>query len=218
MSNVLIVGFDKYPNGDAGAVRLECFAKMLINAGHNVVVAGLGESTNFEYKNDNSVSYISLRDCKTNLFSRLGNMFFFTKRLRKYVLNNKITFDYVILGWVNNKSVVNHLKKYAKRNNAQLIFDCVEWFSKEQFKNGSLARAYYNNNKMNTVWIDKNSKVISISKYLHNHFNSRGINSIRVPVVLDTDNIKYNKSTVTNKIVISYAGMPGKKEYFTEIL
>ena len=115
MKNTLIVGLDKFPNGDAGALRLECFAKMLINAGYNVVVAGLGESTNFEYKNINDIKYISLRHPKTSFFNRVINILFFKQRLKKLVINKVDKFDYVILGWVNNKSVVNYFKKYAKK-------------------------------------------------------------------------------------------------------
>lgn len=217
MKNVLILGYDKFPNGDAGAVRMESFAKILQNLNHNVVVAELGESTNFKYSENNGIKYISLRHYKTNVFNRACNIIFYIQRLKKYVLKHFEKFDYILLGWCDKK-IIDFAKRYAKKHNAKVIIDAVEWFSKEQFKNGEKSKAYKRNDKMNRIWIDNSINVISISSYLHEHFVSRNVKSTRIPVILDVDNITYEKTVLDNKIVISYAGMPSKKDYFAEIL
>ena len=217
MKNILILGYHKFPEGDARSVRLECFAKILKELNNDVVVVGLGDYTSFNYKTKDDIKYISLRGKGSNFFSKAFNYLFYLTRLKKYVLSQIDKFDCIILG-ITDKKIINFSKRYAKKFKAKVILDAVEWYSKEQFKFGGFAKAYRDNNKMNTVWIDKSISVISISKYLHSYFSSRGINSIRIPVIVDVDAIKCDKEILNDKVVISYAGMPGKKDYFIEVL
>ena len=46
MMKALLVTFDKYPNGDAGAIRVHMFAKILNEAGYETFVISMGKSTN----------------------------------------------------------------------------------------------------------------------------------------------------------------------------
>ena len=70
MKNALILGYNKFPQGDAGAVRLESFAKILISLGYNVTIVGLGACTDFKYQKKDGLNYISLRHKSNSFFAQ----------------------------------------------------------------------------------------------------------------------------------------------------
>ena len=70
----------------------------------------------------------------------------------------------------------------------------------------------------NRRWIDKSVSVVAISSYLQKHFESRGIDTVRIPVILDIQNTACEKRTCEDKTVFVYAGAPGKKDYLKTII
>ena len=59
----------------------------------------------------------------------------------------------------------------------------------------------------------------SISRFLDNHFKSRGVNSLYIPAILDAEQIKRKTfERADEKIVVMYAGSPGKKDYLREVV
>ena len=211
----LIVTNNKYPDGNAGAVRQHIFAKALTDIGYSVKVVGMGETTNFCFKEYDGISYISLRAVKTDFLHKILNQLFFGKRIKKLVKKECPTLILVVdIPFVALKT----LKKYAKKRNIPIIHDSVEWYSPEEFKHGMFALSYIHNNILNRYMINKNMRVIAISKYLKNHFDSRGINTCRIPFILDVKNIKYEKKLSQEKLVIVYAGMIGKKDHFNAVI
>ena len=213
--NVLIVSSNRFPRGDAGALREENFAKLIASEGMDVEIVALGPSTNYQWKTYNDIRYISFRREKTDLFSRIIGRLCYYDNLRK--LLNKKKYDIFFISSGSNYTI-KQLKKYAQNTKAKLFIDCVEWYSPEQFRVGQFSRAYTSKNTLNTKIIDKEFKVIAISTYLEKYFKNKGINTIRVPVILDVANTRYEKKTTEGKIVIMYAGMPGKKDYISDII
>lgn len=216
MEKVLLIGIYKYPNGDADAVRQHSFAKIYKELGYDVTVLGMGVSTGFQIKENDGISYISMRSDKTNLLAKLKNYFRFASRLKKFLR---------IYGGFNCIQMVDippnalfFLKKYAQKHNTKLIYDSVEWYSPEQFVRGKFSLAYILKEKYNTKWIDEQFSVIAISSYLEKHFKSQGINTVRIPVIMDISSLPYEKQTENGKTVFLYAGSPGKKDYLAEII
>ncbi len=215
--NVLMISANNHPSGDAGAIRVETFAKLLKSIGCNVLIVGLGKNTEYKIKNMDGIDYISLRSARESLFSRLMNIIFYWKRLKKYVIKKFSRVDcFFIYGTTSH--TITKVKKYALKNNSSLIIDCVEWYSPEQFKRGKFAYAYREKNKINSRLIDKNFKVIAISSFLEKYYSQKGIFTKQIPVIMDTSSISFEKVTDEEKIVFLYAGMPGKKDYLAEII
>ncbi len=215
MENILILSTDKYPNGDAGAVRQHALAKLLLARGHNVLHIGLGESTNFKPKIFDGVSYLSFRFNANNLIIRLSSFLFFKERLKRYINNN----CYSIIIVVNTPlNALLWLKKYSRSNNIILIHDCVEWYSPEQFKYGKFAINYIVKNYVNQNILDCNFRIIAISRYLQNYFEQKRIITERIPAIVDVYSIKFEKLITRHKIVIQYAGTPGRKDYLYEVI
>ncbi len=116
-------------------------------------------------------------------------------------------------------NVMIFLKKYAKKHKIQLIHDSVEWYSKEQFKFGRLDIRYQLKNILNKHIIDKNFKVVAISQYLYDYFSSKGIQTVRIPVIMDAEDIKFNKThNNSDKLILMYAGSPGKKDNLLTVI
>lgn len=216
MKNVLLITTDKYPNGDAGSVRQYSFAKLYKDLGYEVTVVGLGNCTNYQLVTSDAISYISLRSAQNTLTARVKNYVGFKSRLKRFLSNyGNCEYIHVVNIPVN---ALFYIKKYAQKHNIKLIHDSVEWYSPEQFKNGRFSLQYIIKDKYNTKWIDKQFSVIAISSFLEKHFKSRGINTVRIPVIMDISAMPCEKRTDKDKTVFLYAGSPGKKDYLAEII
>lgn len=216
MKSALLVTQDKYPNIDAGAVRTHNFAKTLEMIGYASTVVGLGPSTDFSMKEADGIPYISFRSPTGFFVAKLLDRVLFHKRLKKMFLDGK-KWDVILTSGVSD-STLRLLKKYSENNRIPLLYDAVEWYSPEQFKFGKFGLAYIHNDRVNRKKIASPMRVIAISSYLDEHFMSRKIASVRIPVIFDVDKTKYDKNTVPEKTVFMYAGSPGKKDYLATII
>ena len=217
MKRILVVTTDKYPDGDAGAVRTATFVKVFREYTDDITVVSFGKSTDFEFEQLSNCRHISLRSKNNSLFNKIINLVFFSHRLKKYVLSDHKKYDVIWFTGIT-KHVLDTLKRYSKKNHSVLIYDCVEWYSPEQFKYGKYDLRYIQKDKFNSRWVDKSIKVVSISSYLHNYYSSKGISSVRIPVILDVKNTKHNKDVSKEKVVFLYAGSPGKKDYLDTVI
>ena len=216
---VLVITANRFPVGDAGAVRLQSFAFILRELGYTPVVIGLGESTNFEEKTYEGIRYYSLRYENPQMLFRILGRILYSKHLKKVVRR----FDSKIKGILidsGDPATLAFVKNFAKKNGAELMYDSVEWYSESEFKNGSRDVAYRYNNDLNTKIIDGDYKVIAISSYLERHFRGRDITTVRIPVMMDVKrmpvSIKHREQNAPLKIV--YAGSIGGKDYIREMI
>ena len=214
--NVAILTYDRFPNGNAGAVRQELLAKLLILQGYKTIVVGMGESTHYKSLYYDGVEYLSLRGNKRNMFSRIGNYFGYASRLRKW-LTARERFDVMIVVDLP-LNAMRYAEKYAKREQAILIHDSVEWYSAEEFKLHWIDPNYLLNHYKNSFFYQKPWKIIGISSYLERHFHRMGLDTIRIPAMMDTASIRPDKRCNPQKTVIIYAGSPGKKDCFSQII
>lgn len=81
---VIIVTTNKYPNGDAGAIRQHVIAKALRENGYDVFIIGYGESTN-EINTFEDIPYISMRAASNNIIIRLISRIMFGRKVSKYI-------------------------------------------------------------------------------------------------------------------------------------
>lgn len=207
-----ILTIDKYPEGDAGAVREHSFACILKSLGYIPVVVGLGATTYFSVKEYDGVKYCSLRYPRNDTISKAMSYIFYKNNFKK-VLKAYSPLSVKGILFVNgNEKIINYIKRYSLKYNIPLYHDSVEWYSSSEFVKGEKSRGYKKNNKLNTEIIDKKFKVFAISSFLQNHFKSRGIDAVRVPVIMDTEKINFEKNISPEYIKIVYAGQMGKKD------
>ena len=68
---IVICGLLKYPAGDAGSVRQEKLAQLLMHMHHEVFVVGLGPANNGAVATCNGISYVSFREPSAGLPSKV---------------------------------------------------------------------------------------------------------------------------------------------------
>ena len=217
MKKALFVTTDKYPNGDAGAVRTHAFAKMLQALGYQSTVVGMGKAINFKFQNEDGIIYTSFRLSSSSIISRIKGRLEFSKRLKSMLLKKDSFWDVIFIGLVSRRTM-NLLKHYAKNKGIVLVHDSVEWYSPEQFVLGKFHPEYISMDLRNRRYVDQTMRVIAISSYLEKHFQSRNILTTRIPAILDVKKMSYEKETDEKKIVFSYVGSPGKKDYLDVIV
>ncbi len=217
MKRALFITGERYPEGDAGSVRVHTLAKMFQLLGYEPTVVGMGKTTNFEFVEADGVKYTSLRYPGPDIVSRIRGRVCYEKHLKKMVFEAGNLWDVIVVSLVDSQCF-NCIKKYASAHSSVLIYDVVEWYSPEQRKFGKLNLSYVLNNRLVNKCIDDTVKVISISSYLEEHFKNKNVITKRIPVVMDIENMKHNKSTVPEKTVFMYAGSPGKKDYLDVVI
>ena len=218
MSKAVIITENKYPLGDAGAIRQHSMAKIYKSLGYDVMVVGYGQHTGGAVKEYDGIRYTSLKARSNNKIIRLLYRLSFGFRAISYVKRHIKKPDLILVvdtlpyGW-------RLIEKYGVKNNIKLIHDSVEWYSPEEFANGESNLEYKLKEKTNTQIINKSWSVIAISSFLQKHFEGIAKSVIRVPVIMDTDTIEFSvEKEASTKTSFVYVGAPGRKDYLKEIV
>ncbi|ELU5587662.1 glycosyltransferase [Clostridium perfringens] len=218
MYAILIVP-SNFPNGDAGAVRDMAFAKIYQELGYEVILIGMGKNSHKGIYKD--VQYYSLYKERKNKFQHL--IAFLSYKYRcikclKQIINRKKCMPSLI--HINDipESMVNYLIKLSEKEHIPIIHDSTEWYSPCEFKRGVLDKAYILKDRTNKYVIKTPIKVIAISKYLDEHFRSKNLKTVRIPVIMDIKNTNLVDKYEDNIINLVYAGSPASKDYLVEII
>lgn len=218
----LIITNDNYPDGDAGAVRIHAFAKMIAEAGFNTLVIGMGDASGFQIKEFDGIPFYSLRYASKNILSRICGRLFFKRNCKVVIKKYKISEIGGIMYVSGSAALLRDLKRMSKEYSIPLYFDSVEWYSPCEFAAGVLNPVYIKNNRLNSKLIDGSFRVFTISRFLEDYFSSKSIPTLRVPVIMDMDRIKFRANYAADngngKINIVYAGSPGKKDHLREMV
>lgn len=211
---ILILSYNRFPDGDAGSVRDFIFAKMFTELGHEVSVVAMGENTDYKIMNYKGIEYISLRSKNHRVLSRISNYLGYTFKLKSFIKNHYFGSLPDII-WIVNIPLHSFIsiKSFALKNKIKIFHDSVEWYSLSQFKYGFLSYEYITKEFINRLVIDKHFRVIAISKYLFDYYIGKDIASVQIPVLLNKNEIHIQKNVSKNKLVLLYAGSPGKKDY-----
>lgn len=218
--NIIFVSTAKFPDCDAEATRLSTFAKLLSGLGNNITFFGYSDTPYLEEEIIDENKYISIRKKLDNKATKIFYRYYKTpieiiKYLDIYIKKHPI--DVIIMSDLSN-GLIRSLKKFSKKNHINLIMDSVEWYSPSQYKLGIFSPLMIEKNIEARYLINKDVRVIAISKYLQNYFESKNCSCIRVPVILDVKNMKCDKDIDEDKLTLLYAGSPGKKDHIKEIL
>lgn len=209
----LIITTGHFPEGDAGAVRLRYMARAMTDGGYQVEV--LCRSKLNDKGSVDGIAYTSLRKTDGHKLIRAADYYLFPGRVKKCLQKNKdLSCVYIYNAHI---SVFQLCKRFCKKYNIRLIHDCVEWYSPEEFARGEKSAAYKAKTRINTQIIDKDFSVIAISRYLEDYFVSKGISTLRVPVLCDTTTRTEPKQN-GEKLTLFYAGAPAKKDLVGNVL
>lgn len=206
----------KYPEGDAGSVRVHALAKLMELCGKKPVVIGKGHIGSKEKSNYDGIDFYSFKYNKDNFLGKVADRLSYTSRVKCFLKKFGQEFSHIVIVDIPF-SAIQYTKKYAAANQIQLIHDSVEWYSSSQFRFGRFNPMYIHRDRLNRKIIDPDFRVIAISKYLEEYFLQKGCQTIRIPAILTTTNPMTEKK-VSGKWIITYAGLPEKKDKLIEIL
>lgn len=212
----LMISPNKFPNGDAGAVRDEYFARIYRELGYEVYHIGMGVNSKTGVYRE--IKYFSAYSINATVLQKIKNAVSYKKKIEDIYKN-----IYKICGAPSlihiydiPKDGIEWAVKIAKENSIPIIHDSVEWYSPCEFSLGRFAYPYILKNRTNTRCIKKPISVIAISSYLERYFSGKGLNTIRVPVIMDPHDYSPKIRKDDNLIRIVYAGSPARKDYLKE--
>lgn len=216
---VVFMAKSRYPDGDASSKRNICLSRYFYDRGYEVKFVGLG---NTDYKKEikiNNHCIVSLRKySKKNLFFKFVNHFLVEKRIVSYCKKNYSNCNI----WLVDPTLYKIVKKDKFFNAKNVIYLAVEFFSPSEYKfNGLLSRSYRDNYKFNSYFEKKDGKILSISSYLNDNFNNKGVHSIRIPFVTDYLSSAANfdcKQKFKNNRTFIYCGSPGNKDLIKKMI
>ena len=211
---VLFISSFCFPEGDAGATRLLMLARALRTEGCDVELCGMGSATRFDG--------FTIHTLNPGRHSKVLNWLSWRTigiRSISFVREGLKKFDAVIASFLPSKAI-EKMKQLCRESGVVFSVDCTEWFEPDQFPKGERDGGYLDHERLLTRTIDSSVNVIAISDYLKKHFEQRGCSVLRVPAVLDVEELSTEESNeVRNgRLKVMYAGSPGKKDSLDVVL
>ena len=207
---VLLCNKLHYPAGDAGSIRQHKLAWMVRELGNDVFVVGLGPSSGFSREIFEQIPYVSLRQGGGRLADKALSQLLYWYRLKKILKQERP--DALIMDDLGTATTLS-IRLFCKHRKILLLHDSVEWYSPMQFPRGKWSLGYIKKDLLNRRLIGGDMKVIAISRYLQEHFRGRGLDTVRIPIVILDDDLRDEKILSPDRVVFTYAGQPGKKDF-----
>ena len=215
--NIIFVMSASFPYGQAFSSRARHLVKLLCTCGHHVHVIAVKpeqarseELVGFDY----SVEYIDVPYNKLSL-AGIGGRKPYVEAIKRYQKEHRV--DLVLSNGMTFASA--NIRRYTKRMGIPYVIEQCEWFDVSTFIGGNWNPNYREHIRRIEKKNCKCEGVLSISRLFHEHYTGQGVNSIRIPTILDVQNTQCRTEYDGEKINIVFAGSLGKgKENIAPIL
>ena len=124
----------------------------------------------------------------------------------------------LIYATYDDNRILRFLQRYAKKNRIPLLVDVCEWYSPCEFRLGKLSHVYLLNDWQNRFVLKKPARIVAISRYLEKHFVSRGLETLRIPDIIDIEAKDGSVACKDGPAQLIYAGSPGGKDSLRPLL
>ncbi|OJX38347.1 MAG: hypothetical protein BGO78_10115 [Chloroflexi bacterium 44-23] len=220
--NLLIIGYFKFPFGDAGGTRIRNIATGLCSLGINVTVITQSSTTKTDLlEQDNDWSYFQKVKYKSaNGLIKTGGKSFFKKTIN-FLLSIRKSVDYMEELMLNEKIdivllyTVGFIESFpiycfCKRRHIPLVSDVVEWTTPGVFTFW-LFDFNFLSSLLKRLIVDKHSDgLLVISSFLERKFSKSVKNIIKIPSIYDFENdpfLKMSKVKISNgEINLTFVG------------
>lgn len=115
---------------------------------------------------------------------------------------------------MNSLTYFCKLQKLCKLKKVKLIVEQNEWRDSSSFKLGKLDFRYIREEWLIAKGYRKANGIIAISRFLQNHYLGLGVNTVRIPTILDVKEMQYSLHPFGEKIRIVYTGNPSTSKEF----
>lgn len=203
MAKVIFFGPIDFKKNDAGSNRVIGVASIFKKLGWEIECIGKTLPEKLE-------KGIVFKELKIENNS-LRDIFFRGKEYYKIIRDAKPD---LVISYGNY--IISDYYVYKKIEKNKFVVDIVEWYSKEEFKNGRFNKSYIKNNLAILFYKRIKNKIV-ISKYLKEYYYKN--NTIVLPPIIKFDEKKQIKlEQKSEKLKLVYAGMPGRKDYLFDII
>lgn len=217
--NALFVISSAFPYGEAFSSRARNLIKLFNTCGYKVFVIAPQTS------GDNKCAELESIDCEIKYvcaprtvlaLSGIGTAKPYMKAVEE--ISNKEKIDLLISSAMVH--VNDSLYKWSRKNHIPYIMEQCEWYDKSTFKFGKYNPYYREHIRL----IEKKNKrvdgIIAISTLFEQHYNSQNVPTLRMPTILDIDDISYKiVDKKKNYVNIVFAGSLGKgKEDLSNVI
>ena len=207
---VLICYNGQFPYGAAMSSRIINFCRLFCELGYEThVIAGHTNEKNIEEGNIyrfEAFTYeiVSLKR-QTSLESFIGDKKFRTA-LKKYIPTNRpdLVFN------ATEALYFDDLLKLCKPLNIPVYVEQCEWRDKSAYLFGNADYRYIMMNHMIKTGYEHAAGIISISRFLDEHYKKLGVPSIRIPTIVDVKNKPFGTGSDGHKTIITFTGSVGK--------
>ena len=184
---VSVTGF--FPFGTPIASRMLNFCRLFMSLGYEVDVF-CDYLSNDEYKvlpNKASFEKINIyysfdrRILKSRLFSRIVT----STKISKFIESNSIGLIFSSSSTERFKSVL----RLAKKNKIPLVLESCEKYHFSNWLLGKFSLGFWEFNRCWNYDFFKADYVVAISRLIENHFKEKGKRVVRIPSILDVENI-----------------------------
>lgn len=124
----------------------------------------------------------------------------------------------VIINACGSAMHVPFVSAFCRRKSIPLIGDICEWYDPRQMNYGRLNPSYTIFCLIFRYFLPRFRNLIVVSKLLECHFKGNGRNVIRIAAPVDPSKIPCIDHTPKDRLVLLYAGQPGRKDLLREIL
>lgn len=209
--HIVFVSYNRFPDGDAGAIREVEMSKAFPIDLFEISFISMGDFDRNEWLHKPEYNHISLSNSSKTTLEKIKNRFTYSDSLMKALkyCNERNKIDSLIVYSIPIKTW-KIVKRYSKENSITLYHNSTEWYSPCEFKQGRFSRQYIFNDYLNKHIIDKEIKVIAVSKFLNEHFLDKGIRSLFIPPLVNMESVKFDKR-FDEKLNFMYAGLPSGK-------
>jgi hypothetical protein len=219
-TRILLVAERKFPDGDAGGVRVRYMAKMFQAQGLEVLVLSNGVNNHSDF-NSKTNKYIFDGITYINNYSNTKKLSFVkryiysgiktannVKKIRDACYN-----DVIVLYSTNLIYCILILLKLRKYNYC-IWMDVVEFFHRSSYRYGVFNPRYLLYRICLYFIYPRYKRIFSISSYIERKYKIMGCKVVRMPPLYEykSEKIHYKNRNISAKIKLIYSGNPGRKE------
>ena len=210
---IIYIGSFELPDKNAAAHRVVANGKALRDIGYNVVFIGVNNSELEKNVNCEKELIFGFDSYKREKAKNTWQWFSYLTNIGPYkAIINKYQNVQAIIGYNLPALVLINLKKEARKKGIKIFSDCTEWYEIKK-KGNSLPKFLiryldvYMRMQIINVKLDG---VIAISSYLYNYYQKRGVRTVQIPPLVDTEEEKWRNNILQSpeKRQLLYAGTP----------
>lgn len=222
---IIFLGDFLFPEGDAAAIRTLSLARICRDLGFAVTVIGKGQLRPEDQDGDTGqyriegIRYLTMNPTRVSAIHRLRHPI---RRLRQSVSAlEALDSEHIRAVIINASGSARHVpfvSAFCRRRSIPLIGDVCEWYDARQMNYGRLDPAYAAFCIAFHYLLPRFRHLIVVSRLLERHFEGHGRQVIRIPPVVDPRKIPCVDRTPKGRLVLLYAGLPGRKDLLREFL